>query len=494
MIGPENALLTCAQTAAADRLAIAGGTPGIVLMEAAGAAVAAAVAQRFRLQPVTVLCGPGNNGGDGWVAARVLAERGWPVRLGTLVPVAALTGDAAMAAAGWSSAVDTADAALAAGDDLVIDGLFGAGLSRPLAGVPAALVAALAGRTVVAIDLPSGIHGDTGAVLGCAPQAAVTITFFTAKPGHFLYPGRGCRGDLVIADIGIAPAVLDRLEPRWARNGPALWGAAFPRLDPTGHKYDRGHGVVVAGDEFSTGAARLAARAALRVGAGLVTTVGDQAACRVLAAHQTTVMVRPIAGADGLAALLADRRHNAVALGPGAAPGAATDQLCAAACRSGAAVVLDAGALVAAAGRAEGLWQMARGPLVLTPHDGEFRRLFPELSGSRAERALAAAAASGATVILKGPDSCIAAPDGRLAINDGAPPWLATAGTGDVLTGLVTGLLAQGMAGFAAACAAVWLHSLAASRLRRGMIAEDLVEEIPATLAAATAVVPGLGP
>lgn len=494
MIGPASVLLRVAEMAAADRLAIAGGTPGIVLMEAAGAAVVAELVRRFPPQPVCVLCGPGNNGGDGWVVARLLAGQGWTVRLASLVEPRALHGDAALAAARWRGPVVPLAPAALDGCTLVVDALFGAGLARPVDGAAAATIAALDGRAVVAVDLPSGVNGDSGAVLGCAPRAVLTVSFFAAKPGHRLYPGRALCGELAIADIGIPAGVLETIRPRWAINRPALWGARFPRLDPEGHKYARGHGVVVAGDEFSTGAARLAARAALRVGAGLVTTVGDPAACRVLAARQTTVMVKPVAGAAGLAEFLADRRRNGVLLGPGAAPDDQTYGQCHAALAAGAAVVLDAGALVAAAGRAEPLWAAARGPLVLTPHDGEFSRLFPGLAGSRAERALAAARASGATVILKGPDSCIAAPDGRLAINDNAPPWLATAGTGDVLAGLVLGLLAQGMAGFEAAAAAVWLHGAAAQRLGRGMIAEDLTEEIPAALAAVAPATPGPAP
>jgi NAD(P)H-hydrate epimerase len=481
-------LLTVAQMAQADRLAIAGGTPGTALMENAGRAVAEAILAHSSRRPTVVLCGPGNNGGDGWVVARRLGQAGWDVTVASLVPREALTGDAAAMAALWPGPVaDLAPSALD-GRTLVVDAVFGAGLARPVDGAVAAVIEACgaetwgAERRVVAIDLPSGIAGDTGAVLGAAFQADLTVTFFRKKPGHLLFPGRAHCGEVMVADIGIGAAVLDAIRPQQFENGPPLWGDAFPVLRQDGHKYQRGHTVVLAGGPLNTGAARLAARAALRVGSGLVTTVAGAEAARIVAGHQTAVMVEVVDGPEEFAALLADKRRNAVVVGPGAGLRPSIFEASRAALTSGAAVVLDADALTMAAGQADVLWAARTGPLVLTPHDGEFARVFPGLGGSRAERARAAAAASGAVVLLKGADSCIAAPDGRVAINTNAPPTLATAGSGDVLAGAIGGLLAQGMPAFEAACAGAWLHGTAAEGFGRGLIAEDLVERLPFAL------------
>jgi NAD(P)H-hydrate epimerase len=493
-VAPAAALLTVAEMGEADRRTIAAGTPGIVLMEAAGAAVADAVAARWTPRPVVVLAGPGNNGGDGFVAARLLAERGWPVRVALLGAREALAGDAALAAARWTDPVVPLAPACLDGAGLVIDAVFGAGLSRPVAGIAAETLArADGGRAiapVVAVDVPSGVHGDTGAVLGMAPRAALTVTFFRRKPGHLLLPGRALAGEIVVADIGIPEAVLDAIVPCHAANGPALWGARFPWPAVDGHKYSRGHAVAVSGGISHTGACRLAARAALRVGAGLVTVASPPAALLVNAAQLTAVMVRPVDGADGLAALLADRRLNAVLLGPGGGVGAGMVAEVLAALDGPRAVVLDADALTSFAADPAPLWAALAAPAraaagaVLTPHSGEFARLFPDLGPDlpRPARAARAAARAGAVVLLKGPDTVIAAPDGRVAINALAPPTLATAGSGDVLAGLILGLLAQGLDPFDAAGAAAWLHGAAAEAFGPGLIAEDLIEAVPAAL------------
>jgi len=505
-------LLTAAEMARADGLAMAKGVAGRVLMENAGRAVADAAAE---LPPaagaaIAVVCGPGNNGGDGFVAARLLRTLGYRVRLGLLGGRDALKGDAAEMAALWGEPVEPLTAATIADADLVIDALFGAGLSRPLEGAAAQVAAAInaAGKPVVAVDVPSGLDGSTGNAGPVVVQATRTVTFFRLKPGHLLLPGRSLCGEVRLADIGIPADVLDEIAPRTFANGPALWMARFPRLRLDVHKYRRGHAVVVSGPAESTGAARLGARGALRIGAGLVTIAGSAAATAVNATHMTAIMIKAVAGDGGLAEFLADQRRNAVLLGPGAGVGAATAGTVLAALAAPAAVVLDADALTSFADgtdepsvRAAGMGFVLRGadpgptaqrlyeaikgregPVVVTPHEGEFKRLFGETAASKLARARSAAAVSGAVVILKGPDTVIAAPDGRAAINDNAPAWLATAGSGDVLAGFVTGLLAQRMPAWEAACAAVWLHGQCATLFGPGLIAEDLPEALPQVL------------
>jgi NAD(P)H-hydrate epimerase len=511
-------LLTAEEMGRADRLAIGGGVAGLALMEAAGRAVAETAAALLQGRArVAVACGPGNNGGDGLVAARLLRQAGHEVRLGLLGARDALKGDAAEMARAWEGPVEPLAPATLAGADLIVDAIFGAGLARPLAGTAAEVVAAInsaqaAGTPVIAVDVPSGLDGSTGRADGPVVQATRTVTFFRLKPGHLLMPGRALCGAVILADIGIPAGVLAGVTPRIWRNGPALWRAHYPwpRLD--GHKYTRGHAVVVSGPPDATGAARLGARAALRVGAGLVTLAGSTTATAVNATHSTAVMVRAMAGDKALADFLSDERHNAVLIGPGAGVGTQTAATVLTVLGSAAATVLDADALTSfAPGEAEapvkaaGLGFLMRSaepeagrdalfaavkartaPVAMTPHEGEFRRLFGELPdlqhGSKLDRARAAAVASGAVVVLKGPDTVIAAPDGRAAINDNAPPWLATAGSGDVLAGLVTGLLAQRMPPFEAACAAVWLHGECANLFGLGLIAEDLPETLPKVL------------
>ncbi len=475
-------LLTVDQMGRADALALAAGVAGERLMEAAGFAVARELRRRFPPCRVAVLCGPGNNGGDGFVVARLLAGHGYAMRVALLGEPADLRGDAAVMAHRWRGAIEPAGPAVWERADVVVDALFGAGLSRPLAGIAADLVADITRRrlAVVAVDVPSGVHGDSGAVLGCAVDAAVTVTFFRKKPGHLLLPGRLKCGDLVVADIGIPPAVLDRIGPQTAENGPGLWGACLARPRPEGHKYARGHAVVVGGAEM-TGAARLAARAARRMGAGLVTVAAPKAALHVYRSGDAGTIVRPL---SDYAAMLGDGRHNAVLIGPGAGVTDDTRGRVTLALTAGKACVIDADAITAFGDDPHRLFAQLSPQAVLTPHDGEFRRLFgPTVTGSRLERARQGAVRCGAVVLLKGADTVIAHPDGRAVINGNAPPSLATAGSGDVLAGLVLGLLAQGMDGFAAACAAAWLHGAAAARFGPGLIAEDLAEMLPAVLA-----------
>lgn len=474
------ALLTAAEMGEADRRTIAAGTPGIVLMERAGAAVARAIRARWSPRPVAVLCGPGNNGGDGYVIARLLAERGWPVRLASLVPVKALKGDAAEAAAQWQGKVEAADSAVLDGAGIIVDALFGAGLNRAPEGKAAALIEAAAhsGLPVVAVDVPSGLFGDDGSAPGPVAPAALTVTFFRRKPGHWLLPGRTLCGETRVADIGIDAAVLDAIGPRLHENGPALWRAALPQAAPAQHKYDRGHPLILAGGSL-TGAARLAARATRRTGAGLLTVVAPEAALPAFRADWPGAMALPMERWDGL---LADRRLGPVLIGPGGGAGPALRQAVAAVRETGNSLVLDADGLASYAGEPQALAGLLDADCVLTPHQGEFDRLFGKDEAPRLVRAHQAAVAIGAVVVLKGADTIIAAPDGRAAINANAPPTLATGGTGDVLAGIVLGLKAQGMPGFEAACAAVWLHGAAAQRVSAGLIAEDVIDALPGVL------------
>ena len=484
----RHALLTPQQMGQADRLTIAGGIAGTLLMENAGRAVADAVSRRWPKQKTLVLCGPGNNGGDGFVAARVLTERGWPVRLALVGAREKLKGDAAAAAMRWTGPVEPLAPAAIGDATLIIDAIFGAGLARPIEGVAREVIAAVEAvrLPVVTVDMPSGVDGASGAVLGIAPKAALTVTFFRRKPGHLLLPGRSHCGETVVAPIGIADTVLDQIRPEVVANHPDWWRDDFPWPLPESHKYTRGH-ALVAGGAVMTGAARLAARAAAGLGAGLVTVGAPEPAFPIYAAALTGIIVQPAGDLGAFRAILADPRRNAALIGPGAGLGEATRDKVLAILAAGKRTVLDADALTSFADNAEVLFGAIRSPCVLTPHEGEFARLFARVldgSGSKLERACRAAQLSGAVMLLKGNDTVIAAPDGRAAINPGAPPELATAGSGDVLAGMVTGLLAQGMPAFEAAAAGVWLHADAARRFGPGLIAEDLVEGLPAALRA----------
>jgi hydroxyethylthiazole kinase-like uncharacterized protein yjeF len=499
-------LLTNAEMSEADRRTMAGGVSGPALMEAAGAAVARAVmALQLPGSRVAVVAGAGNNGGDGFVAARHLEMAGYGVSVYLVGRRQALKGDAAWAAEQWQGSLElpAAGADFAeklaqdlAGADVVIDALFGAGLDRPVAGDALAAITAMnaARAPVVAVDLPSGISGTTGAVMGAAVNASRTVTFFRKKAGHLLLPGRDHCGRVEVAQIGIADSALADMHPATWENSPALWGAQFPIPAASGHKYSRGHAVVVSGGRTHTGAARLAAMATLRGGAGLVTLASPRDALDINAAASLAVMVRPVDAAAEFAIMLADPRFNAVAIGPGAGVGAHTREmaLTALAVPEGGlrrSAVLDADAITSFADHAEELFAALRnnGSAVLTPHAGEFSRLFAKAlektheagtpgksQASKLDAARAAAAMAGAVVVYKGADTVIAAPDGRAVINANAPPWLATAGTGDVLAGLVTALLAQGTPPFEAAAAAVWIHGEAANAAGPGMISEDL--------------------
>jgi hydroxyethylthiazole kinase-like uncharacterized protein yjeF len=438
---------------------------------------------------VAIVAGPGNNGGDGFVAARLLAERGYDVRVLLVGDRTKLKDDAAGAAKRWQGRTEAASLSGLAPAEIVVDALFGAGLDRPVEGFARTIIEAMnqIDAPIVAVDLPSGINGDTGSVMGVAVTATQTVTFFRRKPAHLLMPGRLHCGSVRIAQIGIPVSVLDRIAPRTRINGPDTWAAKFPVPRPDGHKYSRGHAVVLSGGLTATGAARLAARGALRAGAGLVTIASPREALAVNAAANLAVMVRPVDGASELSTFLADERLNAVVVGPGAGVGVALRDCTLAVLAAKRAAVLDADALTSFAENPTPLFAAigkSGGAVVLTPHDGEFGRLFkaiPELLdvNSKLERARRGAKETGAVLLLKGPDTVVASPDGHAAITANAPPWLATAGSGDVLAGIIGGLMAQGMPAFEAACAAAWLHGEAANDFGPGLIAEDLPDALP---------------
>jgi hydroxyethylthiazole kinase-like uncharacterized protein yjeF len=464
-LGGRTELLTPAQMARADALAVGLGAVGSTLMANAGRAVARAVAARFRPCRTLILCGPGNNGGDGYVAARLLQSAGWPVAIAAL-DRPRKGSDAAVAAHGWSGPMADFAPSSVARASLVIDAVFGAGLSRDVDGVVADTLAAA--HRLVAIDVPSGLDGENGAVRGFAPNAQLTVTFFRLKPGHLLLPGRSLCGQIVLADIGLPNTVLSDIGPRMTVNHPTSWHVPVPAED--GHKYDRGH-VTIVGGAAMTGAAQLAAAGARRGGAGLVTIVAPSEAANVYRGGAYGVIVTE----DSISDLVQDERRQVWVCGPGlgAAAARAVLPVLISAKRH---VVVDADALSAFHDDPDSL----SGAAVLTPHAGEFTRVFGPPGNDRPRAALAAAERTGAVVLLKGADTVVAAPDGRVSINASAPPWLATAGAGDVLAGLIGALLAQGMPPWEAASAAAWLHGRAAVIAGPGMLAEDLPPALPA--------------
>jgi NAD(P)H-hydrate epimerase len=483
-------ILTTAEMRQADRLAVAAGVPSIQLMENAGGQVAALIIDRFSPRPAVVMCGPGNNGGDGFVVARKLRDAGWPVRIALLGAPEHLKGDAALMAGKWRDPVESLDPPALNGAELLVDAMFGAGLDRPLDGVAKAVVDAAnrSNKPIVAVDVPSGIEGDSGQELGAAVRAEHTVTFFRKKPGHLLLPGKLRSGLLHVVDIGIPQRVLDDIRCRLWENAPVLWLEHFPWCRPEGHKYSRGHALVRSGGIGLSGAARLAARAALRIGAGLVTVASPHDALGVNASHLTAVMVALADGIEGWRTLLEDRRKNAVLVGPGNGVTQETKAATLAALDAGKAAVIDADALTVFADAPQDLFAACRGKdCVLTPHAGEFSRVFRgdgyQDERSKLARCRLAAKEAGAVVLAKGADTVVADSEGNAAIVANAPPELATAGAGDVLSGMILGLLAAGMPPFAAACAGAWAQGEAAKAIGPGLIAEDLSEALPEILA-----------
>ncbi|HXV25529.1 MAG TPA: NAD(P)H-hydrate dehydratase [Alphaproteobacteria bacterium] len=480
----SQALLTAAQMAQADAAAQAAGAPDVALMEVAGRAVAEACRVRWSMRPTIVLCGPGNNGGDGFVAARHLSAAGWPVKVALFGERQGLRGAAAHHAQLWTGPVEQLQPEALDGCALVIDAVFGAGLTRPLEGVVFATLAEIGERNVdcLAVDLPSGVNGDTGAVLGAAPRAQLTVTFFRKKPGHLLLPGRIHCGETLLADIGIPGSVLDGIGPTCFENDPVLWLDRFPEPRLDDHKYRRGHAVICGGTRM-TGAARLAAEAARRVGAGLLTILAEPEAVPFYAMAAPGHLVRSLLPDGSIPMpILHDPRVTAMLIGPGAGVEDATLRRTLNVLSAGKPLVLDADALTVFAERPSSLLAALTGAEVLTPHEGEFVRLFGG-EGGKLERARAAASIAGSVILLKGADTVVTSADGRAIINANAPPDLATGGTGDVLSGMILGLRAQGMPPFEAAAAAAWLHGAAAVEVGPGLIAEDLAPALPPLLA-----------
>jgi NAD(P)H-hydrate epimerase len=483
----KHAVLSTAQAYRADSLAEAAGTDIYALMENAGKGIAEAIVEEIDPCRVAILAGPGNNGGDGFVAAHHLKAAGFKVDIFLLGRLAGLNGGAKKAAAAWNGAINE----LTVGDfelyGCIIDALFGAGLSRPLEGSAAVAVQAANRSTAlrVAVDVPSGVTGDDGSELGEAFNADISVTFFRKKPGHLLMPGLERCGVVKLVDIGIPDRVLDEIGPTIFENHADHWGALMPRLARGTHKHQRGHLGVIGGDAPLSGAARLAARAGLRAGAGLVTTIVPAEALAIYAAHQTAVMSRAFVSGEDFAATIEAGKFSSFLVGPGNGVGEETARRCLNLLASGNPMVIDADALTAFENERETLFKKLHENVVLTPHNGEFQRLWPSLdpNKNRLEAAQLAAREAGAVLLLKGPDTIIAAPDGRAVISSLGPPSLATAGSGDVLAGLIGGLMAAGMDPLAAAAAGAWIHSEAANFLGPGLISEDLIEVIPTVLA-----------
>ena len=453
------AIFDAEQAKNADRYAMDQGITPETLMENAALAVATYITQIFTTCPVLVVCGPGNNGGDGKIVARLLKERGWPVT---------------------ETTIDAFQPSLLNGKQLVVDAMFGTGLTRDIDGKAKEIVEAIngSGAVVVAIDIASGVNADTGAVMGTAVRAAHTVTFVRPKLGNVLTPGKTLTGRMHIADIGISG---ENIKPRYLLNVPMIWQNEFPRMRVDSNKYIRGHTLVMGGEIHSTGASRLAAISALRIGSGLVSVACSTASLPIYATALTAVMTKIADNVQDLEKLLEDPRINAVIIGPGCGVSEATRERVLQILSHKKPCVLDADALTSFKTSPKTLFSAIKGPAVLTPHEGEFSRLF-SVEGLKPQRALLAAKQSNAVVVLKGNDTVIAAPDGRVAINANAPAWLATAGSGDVLAGMIAGLLAQGMPAWEASCAAVGMHGEAANMLDVGMVAEDLPGALPSVL------------
>jgi len=477
-----HALLDAESARAIDRAAIAAGIPEIELMERAGAATVAAICARWQPAPVWVMAGPGNNGGDGFVIARLLREAGWPVRVAAAGDRSRLTGAAAIAASRWPGAVETLTPDHLPSSGFVVDAIFGTGLARPLEGRIKETIEALNQRNlpVIAVDIPSGIESDTGSILGSAVRADLTVTFFRRKPGHLLLPGRDLSGEILVSDLDVPENVYASIPAAIFANASQLWAEAFPWPDAYSHKYTRGHAVILGGTRI-TGAARLAAYAAQRIGAGLVTIAADPAVTPLYAASRADLLVSPIATSAEFRTLLSDKRLNAVLLGPGSGTDERLKDAIGIALDAEAGLVLDADCFTLLAERANGLLGRLTGRVLMTPHEGEFRKVFGD-PVPRLASALAAARETGAAVLLKGSDTIIADGEGKAVINSGAPPELATAGAGDVLAGLALGLVANGLAPMLAGMIACWIHGKAAALFGPGLVAGDIADEVPGVL------------
>ncbi|MBR9825477.1 MAG: NAD(P)H-hydrate dehydratase [Alphaproteobacteria bacterium] len=482
-------ILTTSDTLLCDRYAEKRGIDGLTLMEAAGRGIVAAIIRRWAPRPVLIACGPGNNGGDGFVCARLLQEAGWPVSVGLHGDALSLSGDAEEMARRWDGDIRAFIALEPVDGALVIDALFGAGLARPLDESLAGQLRALAeaASAVVAVDLPSGLSGDGIAGLQAPYLASLTVSFHTYKPAHLLEPGASQCGEVELVDIGIPSGWSDEIKPVSRLNHPDIWGRGLPQPASGAHKHARGRMIAFSGGAASTGAARLAAEAGLSAGAGLVTLASPPDALAENAAHLTAVMLRAWTAPYEAEQIIDQIQADACVIGPAAGLGAKTRQAVETVLTSRAACVLDADALSSFEGHARQLFEHLRPGDVLTPHLGEFRRIFPgiiEKAANKIEAVLQASQIAGCTVLLKGPDTVIAAPDQLPVVNRHATAWLATAGSGDVLAGLIAGLMAQGVPGYLAAQMGCWLHGEAARQLGPALGAEALCDQIRPVIAA----------
>lgn len=481
-------LLSTHQMKLAEKAACGGKVTSFTLMQRAGKAVAEEVISRYSKQPVLVLCGTGNNGGDGYIIAATLKKKNWDVTVAAACDTHDLQGDASRAAETWKDDIVSFEELELPEDGLIIDAVFGTGLTRAIEGQVYETLISLRETEcpIIAVDVPSGMNADTGECQDCTPQAELTVTFARRKPGHLLLPGRVASGEVLVADIGITDEMLEPIGPFMLENSPSLAWAEGQDFDKPAyaHKYDHGH-VVVLGGRHMTGAASLASVAALRMGAGLVTVVAPAETAIIHQLHNPSLLVEPIGELARFKEHIKDPRRNAVLIGCGlgldnigAVKKVVFDsvqfvpsKIC----------VLDADALSAFADDPRVLMSALGPHCILTPHEGEFARLFPDLKGSKPERAFAAAKRSGAVIVLKGADTVIASPDARLVINSNGSGWLATAGTGDVLAGMIAGIAARGLLDpFDAACAAVWMHARASELAGAGMVSSDLSAHIPA--------------
>ena len=478
-------LLSAAQMREAESLACLRGVSLAAMMRKAGEAVAHTVAERWKPCRTVVLCGPGNNGGDGYIAAEILRRAGWNVTVAA-IHAPSPSAEARQAAQEWQGETRSLTLEVFKDADLVVDALFGTGLTRPLTGIAAESVVFLNERKlpVLAVDLPSGVHTDSGSILGVAVQAYVTVSFFRKKRAHILRPAASCCGDIVVADIGIPEDVLKDVDIETAQNNKDLWIHLIPVPQAEDHKYTKGHALVYGG-AVMTGAGRLAARAAQRVGAGLVTLAVPEEAVSLYASALESVIVRAAPTSETWRALAKDPKRNVLLIGPGMGLEAAYKDFVLEVLATRKPCVLDADALTIFAEDPLVLFNALHPDVVLTPHEGEFARLFGSFidgSADKLTRTRQAAARTGCVVLLKGAETMMAHPDGKAVINTNAPPWLATAGSGDVLAGMIAGLCAQKIPVFEAAAASAWMHGRSADAYGPGMIAEDIVAGIPSVL------------
>lgn len=490
----QHVVLTADDARSLDERAMDLGISGYELMQNAGKAVAEMLAYYIGTpleapQPIIILCGPGNNGGDGFVAAQFLKEWGYLVSLRCSVGIDTLTGDAGTAAEEWDGSVDAFDTKNFGDSAAIVDCLFGVGLNKPIEGDVAEIITEVnaADTFVLSVDIASGLDANTGQPNGDCIKADATITFNFKKPAHLIAPGRFLSGgsdNIHVAAIGVPIAAIVDLETNISENLPSLWGRAFPFSGPQTHKYDRGHMLVLGGREPTLGASRLASIAGLRTGAGLVTLAAPTETYAVQASALMDVMVRRFDSSFGFMGIVNDPRIRAVLIGPGSGLGEKTVELIQHVGAKDKKLVLDADALTSLVGRTDLISKLKAGEVVLTPHEGEFAKLFPtiEVNEDRIQAAREAAKATRATIVLKGVSTIVAAPDGRVSIATNAPAWLSIGGTGDVLSGIICGLMTQGMPAFEAASAGVWIHGEAGMRAGRGLIASDLLDVIPKVL------------